>query len=133
MVLTKIISKSIIKTIELPLKIKQGFKDQKFWCIFLRAPNNMFTYTIVHLILRAPQIIVCARMYTNVHLTMHLLQRQKYFREGKLKVSSAHHLPRTQSANPDCLDCFLQTKKNNRWVPCLPRTKTTGQLFVNSV
>ena len=42
--------------------------------MFFRAPNNIFVYTIVHLTYRAPQIFICARVYTNVYLlpAMHL-------------------------------------------------------------
>ena len=32
------------------------------------APNNMFAYTIMHLTFCAPQIIIHARVYTNVYL-----------------------------------------------------------------
>ena len=48
--------------------------------MFFRAPNNIFAYTIVHLTFRAPQIVIRARVNTNVYLAVHLLQRQKYFR-----------------------------------------------------
>ena len=40
-----------------------------------RVPNNMFEYTIVHLIFRAPQTVVRLRMYAKVYLAVHLLQR----------------------------------------------------------
>ena len=37
---------------------------------FFLAPNNMFAYTIVHLIFCAPEIVVCARMYAKVYLAV---------------------------------------------------------------
>ena len=43
--------------------------------MFFRAPNNMFGYMIVHLTFREPQVVVRARVYANVYLALHLLQR----------------------------------------------------------
>ena len=69
---------------------------QESWYKFFCAPNNMLAYTIVHFTFRAPQIVVPVRVYANVYLAVHLLQRQKYFGvEGNLKVYSAHHQLRT--------------------------------------
>ena len=80
----------------------------------------MFVYKIVHLTLRAPQIVVCAYMYANVYLTTHLLQRQKYFRiEGKLKVCSAHHQPEPSLG----IQTVFYRQRNKRQVSCLLRTK----------
>ena len=82
----------------------------------------MFAYTIVHLTFRAPQIVVCACVYANVYLVVHLLQRQKYFSvEGKLKVYS----------NPEP-SLGIQTifhREKNRRVSCLPRTKQSDNLL----
>ena len=56
----------------------------------------MFAYKIVHLTFCEPQIAVCAHVYANVYLAVHLLQRQKYFTvEGKLKVTT-HLQPRIE-------------------------------------
>ena len=41
----------------------------------VRAPNNMFTYTIVHLTFPAPQRVVRALVYANDYLAVHLLQK----------------------------------------------------------
>ena len=35
----------------------------------------MFVYTIVHLTFSKPQIVICAHMYTDMYLAMHLLQK----------------------------------------------------------
>ena len=52
----------------------QSFKNQEPWCMFLCAPNNKFACTIVHHTFCAPQLLVRARVYANVHLAVHLLQ-----------------------------------------------------------
>ena len=57
---------------------------------FSCAPNNMFTYRIVHLKFRSIQIVVCARVYTNIphHAPT---TKKKYFRiEGKLSSHFIH-------------------------------------------
>ena len=74
-------------------KVKQGFKKQRSWYTFFRAPNNMLAYKIMHFTFRAPQIVVFAHVYANVNLAVHLLQRQKYFRV-KLNL---FHSPSTQN------------------------------------
>ena len=63
--------------------------------MFFCAPNNMFAYMIVHLRFHAPEIVIHTGVYANFYLTMHLLERQKYFRaKCKLKAYSTHHQPR---------------------------------------
>ena len=54
---------------------KQGFKNKKSWYMFFRAPNNMFVYTIMHLTFCTPRIVICAPVYANVYLALHLQQR----------------------------------------------------------
>ena len=101
-----------------------------------RASRNLGTcfflhlMTIVRLTFRAPQIVVRARVYANVFLAVHILQRQKYFRvEGKLQFYSNHHQPWTQSAYPDY---FLLRKKQQMGL--LPiQNQTTRQLSFNCV
>ena len=106
---------------QLQIRATQGFKNQKSWYTVFCAPNNMFAYTTVHLKFLAPQIVVCARVQTNVYLAVHLPQSQKHFRavEGKLRVYFNRRQTRTQSGDPDC----FYREINNRWDPCLPRTK----------
>ena len=107
-----------------------GFKNQKPWYTFFLAPNNMFAYMVVHLTFCAPQILDRARMYANVYLVVHILQRQKYFRvEGKLKAYSTHHPPGTQSGYSDC---FSQRRKQQAGL-LSTQNQTTRQLSVNSV
>ena len=43
-----------------------GLQELEIFTRFFCAPNNMFTYRIVHLKFRSPQIVVCARVYTNI-------------------------------------------------------------------
>ena len=85
------------------------FQNQKFQSTVFGVPSNIFAYTVTHLTFRPLQIVVCARVYANVYLAVHLLERLKYFKvEGKLKVYSPQHQPRTQIGYPDC---FLYRKK----------------------
>ena len=48
--------------------LQQAFRNKKFWYTFFCTPNNMFPHTVVHLTFRAPQIVACGRVDTNVHL-----------------------------------------------------------------
>ena len=56
--------------------LKSASRIKNLGAHFLRASNDMFAYTIVHLTFCAPSIVAHACMYTNVYFTLHLLQRQ---------------------------------------------------------
>ena len=52
-----------------------GLQELEILVHVFSCTYNMFAYAIVHLRFRASQIVVRARMYTNVYLAMYLLQR----------------------------------------------------------
>ena len=80
----------------------------------------MFAYMFVHLTFRAPQVVIWAHMCTNVYLTVHLLERQKYFRE-KVNLRS---IPLTIDPKPSFgIHTVFYRERNNRRVSCLPRIK----------
>ena len=98
----------------------QGFKNQKSRYTLFRAPNNMLSNTIEHLTFCAPQIVICARMYTNVYLALHLLQKDKNILEQKVNLRS---IPLTINPEPSLgVQTVFHRKRNNRQVSCLPRT-----------
>ena len=105
--------------------ISQGFKKQKSLYTFFWAPNNMFLYIIAHLTYSAPQIVVRARVYANVYLAVHLLQRQRNILEWKVNLRS---IPLTINPEPNLgIQTIFHRERNNRQVSCLPRTKQPGK------
>ena len=67
-----------------------GLQELETFVHVFCAPNNVFTYTIVQLSFRAPQIVIRACMYANLYFAAHLQQEYKYFRvENKLNPKTA--------------------------------------------
>ena len=106
------------------------FKNQKSQYMFFRAPNNIFAYTIVHLIFVAPQKVVCARVYAHVYLVMHLVQRQKYFRV-EVNLRSIPLTINTESSLD--IQTVFYMKRSNRQGLLSAQNQTTRQLSVNCV
>ena len=69
-----------------------GLQELEILVRFFHAPTCLHTQSYTSHYVHLKQSFVHVYMYTNMYLTVHPLQRQKYFRvEVKLKVCSSNH------------------------------------------
>ena len=81
--------------------------------MFFCAPNNMFGYTIMHLTSHAPEIVM--------HECMLMCTLPCTYCKDKVKVRS---ISLTINPEPSLgIQTLFCRERNNRQVPCLPRTK----------